>query len=118
MAGARISRRRFVLSCAAAAAGSAFSGTGAVGASAVTGPLEKPRLTLGIPVDAASFLPVYVAAARTFKEQGLDVELVSFRGDAEVAQALAGNSVDISLQSLDGLINLINAGQSVRGFYA
>src|SRR6202023_2994571 len=50
--------------------------------------------------------------------QGLDVELISFRGDAEVAQALAGNSIDLSLQSLDGLINLINAGQPVRGFYA
>lgn len=35
-----------------------------------------------------------------------------------MAQALAGNSVDLSLQSLDGLINLINSGQSVQGFYA
>jgi len=85
---------------------------------AALGPIEKPRLTLGIPLDAASFTPVYVAAARTWKPQGLDIELVSFRGDAEVAQALAGDSIDISLQSLDGLINLINSGQPVRGFYA
>ena len=59
-----------------------------------------------------------MAAARTWKPQGLNVELISFRGDAEVAQALAGDSVDISLQSIDGLINLINAGQPVKGFYA
>jgi NitT/TauT family transport system substrate-binding protein len=85
---------------------------------ALAAPLEKPRLALGIPLDAASFTPVYVAAARTWKPAGLDIELISFRGDAEVAQALAGNSVDLSLQSLDGLINLINAGQPVRGFYA
>jgi NitT/TauT family transport system substrate-binding protein len=107
-----LNRRRFALSGAAALC------AGASRSLAAAGPLEKPRLTLGIPVDAASFLPVYVAAAQTWKREGLTVELISFRGDAEVAQALASNSVDISLQSLDGLINLINAGQSVRGFYA
>jgi NitT/TauT family transport system substrate-binding protein len=110
----RLTRRHFAQAGAAAAA-IAVSGRRAW---AAAGPLEKPRLTLGIPLDAASFTPVYVAAARTWKPQGLDIELISFRGDAEVAQALAGDSIDISLQSLDGLINLINAGQPVRGFYA
>jgi NitT/TauT family transport system substrate-binding protein len=110
----RLTRRRFAQAGAAAAA---VAGIGRR-AWAAAGPPEKPRLTLGIPLDAASFTPVYVAAARTWKPQGLDIELISFRGDAEVAQALAGNSIDLSLQSLDGLINLINAGQPVRGFYA
>jgi NitT/TauT family transport system substrate-binding protein len=87
-------------------------------AAAAPGPIEKRQLTLGLAVPAASFLPVYVAAARTWKEQGLSVEIVSFRGDAEVSQAMAGGSLDLSLQSLDGLINLINAGQPVKGFYA
>src|SRR3984893_10817987 len=107
----QLTRRRF----AQAGAAAAFAG---LAPRALAGPLEKPRLTLGIPLDAASFTPVYVAAARTWKPAGLDIELISFRGDAEVAQALAGNSIDISLQSLDGLINLINAGQPVQGFYA
>src|SRR5579883_308022 len=80
--------------------------------------LEKPKLTLGLAVPAASFLPVYLASARTWKEQGLSVEIVSFRGDAEVSQAMAGGSLDLSLQSLDGLINIINADQPVKGFYA
>jgi len=111
----RLTRRHFAQGGAAAAA---FAGLGQRASSAPFGPLEKPRLTLGIPLDAASFTPVYVAAARTWKPHGLDIELISFRGDAEVAQALAGNSIDLSLQSLDGLINLINAGQPVRGFYA
>jgi NitT/TauT family transport system substrate-binding protein len=115
MAQPRLTRRRFAQIGAAAAA---FAWLGRRALPAPLGPLEKPRLTLGIPLDAASFTPVYVAAARTWKPQGLDIELISFRGDAEVAQALAGDSVDISLQSLDGLINLINAGQPVRGFYA
>ncbi len=110
----RLTRRRFVQAAGVAA----VAGLRGHALAAPLGPLEKPRLTLGIPVDAASFTPVYVAAARTWKPQGLDIELVSFRGDAEVAQALAGNSIDLSLQSLDGLINLINAGQGVQGFYA
>ncbi len=108
----RLSRRRFMQTAVAS------SVIARRAAAAPIGPTEKPRLTLGIPLDAASFMPVYVAAARTFKARGLDIELLSFRGDAEVAQALAGNSVDLSLQSLDGLINLINAGQGVQGFYA
>ncbi len=87
-------------------------------AGAAPGKIEKPNLTLGLAVPAASFLPVYVAAARTWKEQGLEVEIVSFRGDAEVSQAMAGGSLDLSLQSFDGLINLINSNQPVQGFYA
>jgi NitT/TauT family transport system substrate-binding protein len=109
-----LTRRRFAQSAAAAAA---FATVGRAFA-APLGPIEKAKLTLGIPLDAASFMPAYVAAARTWKEQGLDVQLISFRGDSEVAQALAGNSVDVTLQSLDGLINLINSGQPVKGFYA
>jgi ABC-type nitrate/sulfonate/bicarbonate transport system substrate-binding protein len=111
----RLTRRNFAQAGAAAAA---LAGLRGHALAAPLGPIEKPRLTLGIPLDAASFTPVYMAAARTWKPQGLDIELTSFRGDAEVAQALAGNSIDISLQSLDGLINLINSGQPVQGFYA
>ena len=110
-----LTRRRFVQ------AGAAAAGIAGLAPRAIAAPFprpEKARLTMGIPLDAASFMPVYVAAARTWKQQGLDVELISFRGDAEVSQALAGGSIDLSLQSLDGLINLINAGQPVKGFYA
>ena len=106
-----LSRRNFVCASLAAAL---LSERRANAAPAI----ERPKLTLGLAVPAASFLPVYVAATRTWKEQGLSVEIVSFRGDAEVSQAMAGGSLDLSLQSLDGLINLINAGEPVKGFYA
>src|SRR5258708_35038557 len=85
---------------------------------ATLGPPEKKKLTAAIPVDAASFLPIYLAAGRTWKSQGLDIELTAFRGDAEVSQALAGGSIDFSVQSADGLINMINAGQPVIALYA
>ena len=102
------------------------AGTGAALSVAAHSPLlaapagkpEKSRLTAAIPVDAASFLPVYLAAARTWKEQGLEIDLTAFRGDAEASQALAGGSIDFTVQSADGLINVINAGQPVIAFYA
>ena len=98
----KLSRRGFVRAGVGATALLAARAAGAA-----PGKIEKPKLTLGLAVPAASFLPVYVAAARTWKEQGLEVEIVSFRGDAEVSQAMAGGSLDLSLQSFDGLINLI-----------
>ncbi len=110
----KLSRRSFVQAGIGAGAVLAAARRG----SAAPGGIEKPKLTLGLAVPAASFLPVYVAAARTWKEAGLEVEIVSFRGDAEVSQAMAGGSLDLSLQSFDGLINLISSSQPVKGFYA
>jgi NitT/TauT family transport system substrate-binding protein len=112
MAPFRISRRGLLQTGAAAGFSLARPAAAAIGKP------EKGRLTAGIPVDAASFLPVYLAAGRTWKEQGLEVELTAFRGDAEVSQALAGGSIDFSVQSADGLINMLNADQPVIAFYA
>ena len=53
----RLTRRRFAQAGAAAAA---IAGIGRRARAAPPGPIEKPRLTLGIPLDAASFTPVYV----------------------------------------------------------
>jgi ABC-type nitrate/sulfonate/bicarbonate transport system substrate-binding protein len=99
------------------ASGLAALAHGPAGAAAL-GPLEQSKLIAAIPVDAASFLPIYLAADRTWKQQGLDIELTAFRGDAEVSQALSGGSIDFSIQSADGLINMLNAGQPVIAFYA
>jgi len=87
------------------------------GAPASGGKIEKPDLKVAIPLEALTFLPMYIVNDRTGKEQGLNVQLLAFRGDAESAQALAGDSVDINLASMNGLINLITANQPVKGFY-
>jgi NitT/TauT family transport system substrate-binding protein len=113
MRASRISRRKLLQ----AGAGAGLATLARTSASAA-GPLEKSKLIAAIPVDAASFLPIYLAAGRTWKQQGLDIELTAFRGDAEVSQALIGGSIDFSIQSADGLINMINAGQPVIAFYA
>jgi NitT/TauT family transport system substrate-binding protein len=108
-----LSRRTFV-------AGSLATGIAAHAAAAAgaTGVPEKTQLRVGLPLNAATLLPVYLAVEQTYKQQGLDVQLFTFRGDAEVAQALAGDSVDVNVASLTGLINLIGAGQPVIGFYS
>jgi NitT/TauT family transport system substrate-binding protein len=107
----RISRRRLLQ------AGAGLATLARVPAKAA-GSIEKSKLIAAIPVDAASFLPIYLAAGRTWKSQGLDIELTAFRGDAEVSQALSGGSIDFSIQSADGLINMLNANQPVIAFYA
>ena len=88
MTGSRFSRRVLLQ------AGAAVALSGLTPARAAIGALERRKLVAAIPVDAASFLPIYLAAARTWKEQGLDIELTAFRGDAEVSQALIGGSID------------------------
>lgn len=95
--------------------------TGFLASRAALGATLAPEMTslkVGLPLNAATLLPVYLAAERTYKEQGLDVQIFAFRGDADVAQALAGNSVDLNVASLTGLINLVGAGQPVIGFYS
>jgi len=106
--------RRDVLAAGASAAALAAFARPALGAFPAP---EQPSLKVGTAVTAMSFLPVYVAYARTWKEQGLDVQLFQFAGDAQVAQALVGGSIDVSFGSLNGVINMISSNQPVIGFY-
>jgi NitT/TauT family transport system substrate-binding protein len=80
--------------------------------------LEKAKITVGMSTAGFDYFPVYVAASETWKGQGLTGEITAFRSDAEVAQALAGGSIDIAAASMNGLVTLIAAGQPVKGFYA
>jgi NitT/TauT family transport system substrate-binding protein len=102
----------------AAALGLASAGSPALAAAPAYGKPESTDLKVGIPLDSTSYLPLYIAAQRTWKDQGLNVELLAFRGDAESAQALAGDSIQISCGSFTGLVNLIEAGQPAIGVYA
>lgn len=93
----------------------------ALGASALAATpnfkLEKPDVKIGASVGGAGFLPLYVAVDHTWKPAGLTGELYSFRGDAEVGQALSGDALDVACMSLDGLVSLINGDQPVIGVY-
>lgn len=109
-----VSRRR-----ALAAGAALLAAPAARRASAATvGKPERTKLTLGIAAESTTYIGVYLASERTWKEAGLDVTVLTFRGESEETQALAGGSIDISSQGIDGLIDLIDSGEPVTAFYA
>jgi NitT/TauT family transport system substrate-binding protein len=59
-----------------------------------------------------------LAEERTFQEEGLTVEVLAFSSGSRLAQALASDSVDIAIASLNVAMSMINAGQPVKVFYA
>jgi len=79
--------------------------------------IEKPDVKIGASVGGAGFLPVYVAVDHTWKPNGITGDLYTFRSDTELAQAIAGDSVDVACISLDGLVSLIAADQPCMAIY-
>jgi len=81
---------------------------------------EMAKLTVGLPVPAISFLPVWVADQNGFlKEEGItEIKVLAFRGDADVMQSLAAGTVDMNVASLNGLISSINSGLKFKGVWA
>jgi len=70
--------------------------------------LKKITLGLGVAKDFAFRIPAEVAVDRGFwKEEGLDVEIVAFRGGSEVVVAMASKSVDF------GAITGVDAGNAI-----
>jgi NitT/TauT family transport system substrate-binding protein len=80
---------------------------------------EQKSLKIGLAVPDVAYWPLYVAASQgLWKNEGLDVQLITFSGDASVGQALAGGSTDLNSASLVGLLNIIQSGQPVRAISA
>jgi NitT/TauT family transport system substrate-binding protein len=81
---------------------------------------ETNRLTVGLPVPAVSFLPIWVADQNGFlKEEGItEVKVLAFRGDADVVQALAAGTVDLNVASLTGVVSTISSGQKFKSIWA
>src|SRR5580693_184577 len=67
---------------------------------------------------AFSFVPVDVGVATgIFKNNGLDLEVSSFGGDAKLQQAMVSNSIDIGLGSGPALAFIVK-GVPVKGIAA
>ncbi len=81
------------------------------------GKSERGVLRIGISVAGPSRLPVYLAAQNTFREEGLNVEIIHFQGPATVGQALASDSVDVALLSLNHLLLYLGSNLKVKAFY-
>jgi NitT/TauT family transport system substrate-binding protein len=81
--------------------------------------IEKPNLTIGLSVPGATYLPLYVAVDEgTFAKQGIQAELVEFRGGGDLIKALVSESVDIGVVALAEITSAIDAGQPLKAFYA
>ena len=81
--------------------------------------MEKTHLTIGLAVPTATYLPLYVAVDEgTFTKQGLQVDLVEFRGGSELIKAIVSRSIDVGAVSLAEITSGIDAGQPLKAFYA
>lgn len=84
-----------------------------------TNPPELERVRIGLPVAASTFLPLYLAEEEGFFEaEGIDAEMVVFRGGSDLVRAVVAGSVDIGVTSLAGVTVGISAGQPLKAFWA
>lgn len=75
---------------------------------------QETKLTIGSSVQSLFSLPLYIAHSKGFfKEAGLDVEVVNFRGGATATPALIGGSVQLQAAGTENLLKLIQQGQPV-----
>jgi NitT/TauT family transport system substrate-binding protein len=75
-------------------------------------------ITVGLPVVDATFIPVWLAQANGYyKQQGLNVKIVTFHGGADLTEAIVGGSVDIGVNGLGGIMPAILQGQPLKVFY-
>src|SRR5262249_13605657 len=65
--------------------------------------LEKVRLGKAVPNSFAFGATEVGIEAKIFASEGIEVEVTSFRGDAQLQQALAAGSLDVGLGSGPGL---------------
>src|SRR5207247_9299076 len=74
--------------------------------------LEKPHLTIALSVPGATYLPLYVAVDEgTFAKQGIQADLVEFRGGSDVIKGVVSGSVDVGVVALAELSWGIVSGQ-------
>ena len=81
--------------------------------------LEKPHITIGLAVPGATYMPLYVAVDEgTYTKQGLQADLLEFRGGSDLIKAVVSGSVDVGVVALAEITAGIDAGQPLKAFYA
>ncbi|RAI38386.1 ABC transporter substrate-binding protein [Rhodoplanes roseus] len=75
---------------------------------AATGPAAaQTKVTGGVAAFNEALLPVFTARDKGwFKDEGIDLELVDFKGGGPAVQALAGGSIDVCFCAADHVIRL------------
>jgi sulfonate transport system substrate-binding protein len=86
--------------------------------SSSSGGKSSSTITVGLPVDDASYGPMYLAVDRNlFAKYGLKVKLVVFQGGAELTKAVVGGSVDVAVSALSEMIPAVEQHQPLKAFY-
>ncbi|MEV6904695.1 ABC transporter substrate-binding protein [Amycolatopsis sp. NPDC051372] len=106
-------RTRFALPAVALAFVATACGSGGAASSG-----GGETITLGLPVQATTLASVYLANDENlWKQHGLTVKAVTFKGDAELAKAVLSGDVDVAVGSLTGPLTAEEAGQDVKVIY-
>ena len=108
---------RFSLGLCLAALAVACGG-GASHAPASVAGIEQPHLKVGIISVTATYVPLYLAVDDgLFAKEGLQVDLLPFRGGSDLIKAVVAGSADIGVVSLAEVTSAIAAGQPLQAFY-
>jgi NitT/TauT family transport system substrate-binding protein len=114
----RQSARNFRTAITAALLAAAVVIAFAPSSASAQGKPEKASLTIGLPVTTSTLLPVYLAEeAGYFKQEGLDVKLVAFRGGSSMVMGVVADSIQVGVGALTGVLAGISAGQDLSVFY-
>lgn len=85
---------------------------------AQVGKVEAANVTIGLSVNDSTFLPIYLAeAAGYYKDEGLNVRVLAFRGGSDLTRALVAGSVQVAVAAPTSVLAAINAGEKVKVFY-
>jgi NitT/TauT family transport system substrate-binding protein len=80
--------------------------------------LEQSNLKVAIISVTATYVPLYLAVDDgIFAREGLQVELLPFRGGSDLIKAVVAGSADVGVVSLAEVTSAIDAGQPMRAFY-
>jgi NitT/TauT family transport system substrate-binding protein len=79
---------------------------------------ENKELVVAIAAPGSSYLPVYLMLDETARPEGLTLKLVYIGGGPQTAAALASDSIDVAVTSLNIVVSMISAGHGVRMFYS
>lgn len=110
--------RRLAIWTIAAVASLALGCGGRSAAPASAGAVEKPHIRVGIISVTATYVPLYLAVDDgLFAREGLEVDLLPFRGGSDLIKAVVAGSADVGVVSLAEVASGIAAGQPLKAFY-
>lgn len=79
---------------------------------------EKADITIGLPVTTSTFIPLYLAEEEGyFKDEGLNVQIVAFKGGTDLVRGMVAGAVDVGVGALSEALVGVETGQGVKVFY-